>query len=213
MIVFFEGNANLYERTIVAGCLARAGGAIGGLADLLLRSQFFTILGYCDGMNDFRIVFGGGAMEVLGGDLKGVEEQARVARVQARVEVSVGDLRERHLDGGGVIEERERNGIPDGAGECRRLASLPVGFDVTTELIHKDSPPYLAFKMLVFNDLRDRCCRKIVKQKELSAKSSRIRSYGPDSGQSIVLGMLLRMIVRQKGEIIGKWLCCGSGDP
>jgi hypothetical protein len=92
----------------------------------------------------------GFAIDILRGDLEGVEEQAGAARIEAGAEQPRYDLGDSYLDGGGIFQQRELDVVPVGAfrfghgmhagveitvsrlAQSRRLASFSVGFDVTT---------------------------------------------------------------------------------
>jgi hypothetical protein len=92
----------------------------------------------------------GFAIDILRGDLEGVEEEAGVTRIEARAEVRRCDLVDGDLNGGGILQQGEIDVIPDGGfgfghgmhagmeitegrlSESRRLASFSVGFDMTT---------------------------------------------------------------------------------
>ena len=137
----------------------------------------------------------GFAIDVLRGDLEGVEEQAGMARIEAGAEVRRCDLVDGYLDGGGILQYGEIDVIPDGAfgfghgmhagmeitegrpAESRSLASFSVGFDMTAKIVHRIPPPifwtqipcFLGFTGMVAPQNRENkgvpC--KIVQDKEL----------------------------------------------
>jgi hypothetical protein len=102
-------------------------------------------------MHRFFVIGVGAAIDVLRGDLEGIEQQAGAAGVEAGVEQGAGDLGERDLDGGSIFEQRDldvaRHGAAGfgrdadagvkvakgGVAESRGLASVAVGLDVTAK--------------------------------------------------------------------------------
>jgi uncharacterized protein (DUF362 family) len=67
--------------------LLRNGPTGGNLdADCLFRGQFIAFAGDGHGVHNFGILTGGSAIDILRGDLEGVEEQAGVARIEAGAE-------------------------------------------------------------------------------------------------------------------------------
>src|ERR1039458_3558151 len=239
----------LFFRIVVFACITPiAACAIGGFADFLFRGQLIAFAGDGHGVHSFGILTGGSAIDILRGDLEGVEEQAGAARIEAGAEQRSYDLGGRYLDGGGILQHGELDVTPVGglrfghgmhAGveitigrleQSRRLASLPVGLDMTAKLVYQAPPhPYFVNKFLVFLSLQTGLRCKIVKTKKFPAKSSRIRSYvtfrpllaasgwkpRDEGAPGRLEGKLLRIIVRRRGEIICKGLAvqamtCGA---
>ena len=117
-------------------------------------------------------------------DLKGVEELARSAMVDARGADGVNDPGERDLDGAGIFKQRDLDGLigvvswrighaVDGGMEIAEghtaegggMAPGPTGFDMTAFVIHDyfspDTPlPYSGGKFLSFSGLCGACFGK-----------------------------------------------------
>jgi hypothetical protein len=94
---------------LIAAC------AIASFANTFFRGQFVAVVVDGHGVHHFSGLAGGGAGDILRGDLEGVEEQAGMACVKAGTEKRSHDLGERYLDGGGVFQHRELDVVPCGA--------------------------------------------------------------------------------------------------
>jgi hypothetical protein len=142
-----------------------------GFADFLFRGQFVAFAGDGHGLHHFRSLTGGRASDILRGDLESVQQQTGLARIDAGTKGRSYYLGERDLNGRGILQHRELDVIEVGAfrlghgmrtrveitvsrlDQSRRLASLPVGFDVTTELIHRLPPPVFCKQNLCFHEV------------------------------------------------------------
>jgi hypothetical protein len=117
----------------------------------------------------------GFAIDILRGDLDGVEEQAGAARIEARAEQPRYDLGDGYLNGGGILQQGEIDVIRDGAfgfgygmhagveitegrpAESRRLASFSVGFDMTAKIVHRDTPTHILDANSLFSWVYGKC--------------------------------------------------------
>ena len=65
-------------------------------------------------MHGFGIIKIASAIDILRGDLEGVEEQASAARIDAGAEAGSRDLRDGDLDGCGILQQRQLDVIAVG---------------------------------------------------------------------------------------------------
>src|ERR1039458_8513912 len=86
LLVLFFRIAVFAGITLIAAC------AIAGFADFLFRGQFITFASDGHGVHSFGILTEGSAIDILRGDLEGVEEQAGAARIDAGAEECSYDL-------------------------------------------------------------------------------------------------------------------------
>jgi hypothetical protein len=195
---------------VVAGVAFIAASAVAGFADFLFRGQLIAFVGDGHGADKFGGRMEGFAIDILRGDLDGVEEQAGVARIKAGAEVSRCDLVDGNLDGGGILQHGEIDVIPDGAfgfghgmhagveitvsrlAESRRLASSSVGFDMTAKIVHRIPPPIFCKQIPCFLEFTGRVAPqnlenkgvpcKIVQDKELRGCFGLCCSFWPEPG-------------------------------
>jgi hypothetical protein len=98
----------LFFRIIIVACITLiAAYAIAGFAYFLFRGHFVAFIGDGHGVHNFGVLTIGIAIDILRGDLDGVEEQAGVARIDAGAEEGRCDLGDGYLDGGGILQQRE----------------------------------------------------------------------------------------------------------
>jgi len=81
--------------------------AIAGFANFLFRGHFVASMGDSHGVHNIGILTFGIAIDILRGDLDGVEEQAGAARIAAGAEKGRCDLGDGYLDGGRILQQRE----------------------------------------------------------------------------------------------------------
>lgn len=102
LFVFFEAG-------VFAGVAIGAGGAIIRVADALFRAEFFAAISDGDGFDGRGRDDVEFTLDILRGDLDGVEQEAGAARVDAARAEGIEDLSEGDLDGAAVFE----NGNPE----------------------------------------------------------------------------------------------------
>jgi len=128
---------------------AIAGCAIVGFADFLFRGQLIAFVGDGHGTDNFGVRMVGFAIDILRGDLEGVEEQAGAARIEAGAEQpdtiwEIATWMEAESSSKGSLMSSQLelslgHGMHAGVeitvsrlAQSRDLASFSVGFDVTT---------------------------------------------------------------------------------
>jgi hypothetical protein len=174
---------------VVIACITLiAAYAIAGFAEFLFRGHFVAFIGDGHGVHNFGILTVGIAIDILRGDLDGVEEQAGLARVDAGAEEGRCDLEDGYLDGGGILQHGELEVIKyevfwcghgmravveiavSQLAESRRLASFTVGLDMTTKLEHRVPPPILWAQNPCFLEVTRRVALQNIENNEVPCK-------------------------------------------